>query len=500
MPEDVEKAASELIAALDADIKELIQDDNMNKAQQVRQQLRQVQGLMRQNNVRDIDNWMANFDNFQPSEKVEPQMEAFRKALKESNESLTRDKISNMEDLLASAAETVVRAEQPEDLDTLLETLSKENNNDGADYDSNNREIRMLNQKISYARQFVINWQDYLQASNSGNTVKAVQALRSISSNERSLIPRSQIIARIEHEQGNDGNIYAIADQVRKPEDMRNAIRKLAVLAAASRGESDNAVLRETLQTLAKMEKAYQEYQAGLPVSMEVFSTTESGSGVEKPGFVEVRAALLLMMLPRALNLPEGLVPAQGETVEGFLSRALKESTAKGDVAASVRVGSIRRLISRSTNESDLDALRAYAAGQQQLAAGQYALAVTSLQNSIKSGNDDVPVAKAGEMLDAIRKAHPEEFKQGMDTFHNPPPSSDPEFMRNMQREYSRHHMMFGDMFRRHDMPGATTNLVLPVPAAEKAAPAKEEKSKERPVPTAPTAAHEPPKAQDARE
>lgn len=477
---ELEKAGQDLVAALQEQAKAQQEADNANDARETRQFIRTVQQTLAQDNIRQLKNWLQGVSGYEHSETVSARVTALETALKDSEANRIRETIATLQSLLADAANTVAKAEQPEELDKVLATLGRNNYNENEDYDSGNREIRSLVQRLNSARQFVNHWQEYLQASNSGNSAKAVQALGNVSSQENGLLPRSQVLARIEHERGNDDDINAIADSVRKPEDMREALRKLSVLVAASRGGSDSASLRETFQTLAKMEKAYREYLAGLPVSMEVFSTTESESTVDRPALVEVRAALLLMILPRALDLPEGLVPAPGENVDAFLARAITETTREGDVAACLRVGNVRRLITRASSDKDMDALRAYAAGQQQLVAGQYALAVSSLQRSIKSGSDLIPAAKAGEMLDSIRKEHPEEFKHGMEEFHNPPPSADPEFMRSIRQNRMMYHMMLHDSMAGRGTPGATTNLVLPVPAPVKKG--------ESPTPTTPPA------------
>lgn len=462
------KSGEDLVATLKEEINALDGGDgNENDLAAIRQYLRQVQNALALDSNRQIVQLLENHGNYEPTEKVAKIVESISQAIKEETTQKTRAIISDLETALATAAETVARAEEPEDLDKVIALLSRNrfNNDDGESYNSNNPTLRSLMSELSSARQFVTGWQDYLQASNTGNTAKAVQSLRNLSSQEKSLMPRSQIIARIEFELEDDDKVDKILNQVKKPDEMRDAIRKLNRLLGGSRSSStENAGPREALQTLVKLERTYREHLAGLPVNVEVLqSPADTGVGMDS---TQLRAALLLMVLPRALDLPEGFVPAAGEAVDSFLSRAIDDAKRREDTATALRIGSVLQSIMRSANFSDKEmaALRDYAAGRNQVAAGQYLLAVVSLQQALKAGSDLVPAAKAGELLETVRKEHPVEFEQGMMEFLTPRSAPEFDYSRMPYRNYAPPHMRYpdGDPIK----PGGTT-IILPVPGRE---------------------------------
>lgn len=486
---EIQKAGDELIVTLNEEMRVMKNEDNANEVQALRQYIRQVQNALGQENTRQMDQWLDNFGNYQPSDKATAHLEAIKKAVKDSSERKTRETIAELENLLASAAETLARAEQPEDLDKLLQSLGRNRFNDSDAYDGNNREIRTLISQLSSARQFVTNWQDYLLASNSGDTGKALESLRNLSSQDSTLLPRSQIIARIKHEEADEQDFTTIIEGIRKPEDMREGLRKLnRLLRANRRSGSENTILRDTAQSLGSLEKTYREYLAGLPVSIEVFSqSADSADSVAKSSLIPLRAAILLTVLPRTLDLPAGISPSEGEAVDTFLARAIAETARQGDSAAALRIGTTRRLLTQSSSlgKEELDALRSYSAGQQQLAAGQHVLAVVSLQEALKSGSDLIPAAKVGELLESIRKDHAESYAQGMTEFLTPRPARGFDHSGRFSGPFPPDPAFYG----RSDERRGNTTVVIPVPGQEKPARAT-------PAETAP----QPPKVPDTAE
>jgi hypothetical protein len=489
-----EKAGAELVTLLKDEIKAMADgDENDNAIMSARQYLRQVQNALAQENQRNLKQFLDNFGGYEPSEKVRTSIETLEKTLDADFEARTQAVITELEGLLATAAEKVTQAEEPEDLDKVLVSLSRNRfSNDGNEsYDTNHPKIRRLLSEVSNARQFVTTWQDYLQASNSGNTSKAVQALANVAQQENGLIPRSRIIARQAYEQGGEAEVAAIIAEIRKPDDLREGLRKLSKRMAASRSSgssSENAGQREIYQSLVRMEKTYREFLAGLPVKIEAFQpssdSTESGGDAT---LIQLRAELLRLVMPRALDLPETVRPAENESIDGFLARATRELTRDGNTAAAIRTADLRQLLARSANLSDKDtaALRDYAAGRKQAEASQWSLAVVSLQKALKSGHDLVPAAEAGALLETIRKEHPTEFEAGMTEFLTPrvAPEQDP---RQFHRNFFPPHLR--QMEGGPDARGGTT-VVLPVPGKE--ATPKPEKS-EKPPEEKPAAAEKP--------
>ncbi|GAA5119298.1 hypothetical protein JIN84_21890 [Luteolibacter yonseiensis] len=463
------KAGEELAAALQEEIRELGPNmEQRNRVMTAQQYLRVLQSALGQQSGRELAQALENFDTYEAGEKVNQCATALRISLNNEDAEKTKKTISEMEAAIAAAAEAVTRAENPEDLDKIIGSLSRATRSSEDAESYNNPAIRKMVSEIGSARQFAIGWQDYLQASKSGNAAQAVRSLNTLATQNESLIPRSRIIARLTLEQADEDEISMVLDQVKKLDDMKEAIRKLGGLLAGSRNSSsENPGARETLQTLVKLEKTYRDSLAGLPVNIEVLQysndSSDRGSHFDTSA---LRAALLVLVLPRVLELPAEFKPGPGETVDAFLARAISDANHREDSEAAMRIEAIRLTLTRSSSMGDreLEAARDYSAGVKQVKAKQYMLAVVSLQKALKSGSDLVPAGKAGELLDSIRKDHPKEFEEGMMEFLTPRATPEYDYSRMPYRNY----LQPGARFRDGDprAQGGTT-IVLPVPGKE---------------------------------
>ena len=472
LSEEGKVAADELVTNLQEEMKAMLAgDDDNHGVASLKQYIRQIQAALAEENNRSIEQYLGNFGNYEPSKKALDGIAAIRKSIKDEQLRKTQAYIAELQGILDTARDKIVHAEEPEELDKVLATLSRNRFNNSGEiqgYDSNDATLRALLSEISTARQFVTSWQDYLQAGISGNTSQASQSLRNLASQDTTLIPRSQIIARLDFANSSSGNTNTIIEGVKTLDDMKPALQKLSRIQGAARSSgSESTEMRETVQNLARLEKTYREFRAGLPVNIEVVSIPSSNADLTgKLDFIELRADLLLMVLPRCLDLPEGFQPAKGETVDQFLDRATKDAVSRDDLATCRRIQSVRQSIAQSNGLSvrEVDNLRDYEAGRKQLAAGQFMLAVVSLQNALKSGSDLIPATKVGEMLESICKEHPKEFEQGMVEFLTPRPAPEYDFTRMPYRNY----MPYSSRFMEGDprSQGGTT-LVLPIPAKE---------------------------------
>lgn len=468
LSEDGKKLGDELVTTLQEEVKDLAEgDDANNQLASLKQYIRQVQNALAQENNRSIEQFLENYGNYNPTKKVQQQVAAIKKSMKDEVRQKTDDMITELQGLLTSTSETLTRAAEPEELDKLLLTLSRNryaNQSDSQGYDTNDATVRRLQSELGNARQFVTYWQDYLQASNSGNTAQALQSLRNLSNQENTLIPRSKIIARIEFEKGSEDDVNKVVDGVKSLADMQPAIQKLSRLQSGNRSSgSETTGLREALEALSRLDKIHREFLAGLPVNVEVlYQPSDSSDSSGRFDFIELRAALLLTVLPRCLALPEDFKATTGETVDHFLNRAMGDATGRGDTAASSRILEVMQQFQRSNtlNETDLAALRDHAAGRSQMAAGQYLLAVVSFQRALKTGSDLIPPVKTGELLESIRKEHPAEYEQGMTEFLTPRPTPEYNYNRMPYRGYTRY--PDGGSSNR-----SGTTVVLPVPAKD---------------------------------
>ena len=455
-------AGEKLVQLLKAELEEIGGlEENRDLAFPIHQYLRQVQATLARERNREIEQTLDNFGNYQPTAGVSKQIEALREALLDEVRTNTRAKISELENLLASAREKVTRALEAEELDKVIVSLSRNplaNQSDDAGYDTNHATIRRLASEIGNTRQFVTTWQDYIHASNSGNVSQASQLLRNLASQENTIIPRSQILDRIEFERKSaEEDVAEAIAGIKTLDDMRAAIEKLK--GHSANRSSDSNVTRESLRTLVALEKTYREFLAGLPVNVAVLQPPP-GSSEEGADFTRLRGKTRTINSARSLDLPTEMTANPGEPVDDFLKRALADAAKRGDEAAQRRIHDFTLTFARAgtLNQAELDALRSFSAGENQMKAGQYLLAVVSLQEALKSGSDLVPAKKAGELLAGIRKEHPEEFEQGMMEFLTDRPTPEFDYSRMRYRNYMPPGYPGGDPRR-----GGTT-VVLPVP------------------------------------
>lgn len=421
LTEEGSKAGDALVTGLLEEIKDLEAGDNGDvRSAALKQYIRQVKMALAQEDNRSISQYLDNFGEYNPSKKALEGLAVIKKSIKEEMRQKTKEVITELQGILDTARDKVTRATEPEELDKVLDSLAR--SRDGMNYqqghDNNDSTIRNLLSEMGYARQFVTAWQDYLQAINSGNASKAASSLRSLASQERVLIPRSQIIARLEFERPGSEEAAKIIDAVKSPADMKGAIAKLSTMQRTiGSSDSDSSEIREALRTLARYEKTYREFLAGLPVNIESFGqSSETSDPARDLKFIQLRADLLGLILPGTLDLPDDFKPTDGEKVDDFLNRAMDSASARGDTAACRRIEKAIQIFVRSGtfSPSDSAALKGYEAGQSQMKAGQFMLAVVSLQNALKAGGSLVPSQKVGELLAQIQKEHPEEYDEGM--------------------------------------------------------------------------------------
>jgi len=419
-----EEAYGELVKQLNDELEGLAvnPDDNQNEILSVRQYLRQLENSLAQKNNRNIIQLLDNLGNFTPSAKVQKSLDSFKKALENENAAKTRAYITKLEGILTKAADALQTADTPESLDKTLDALNRNQfqNNGDEDFDGNDPTVRRLVNELSSARQFVAAWQDYIQASNGGNLQQSQQSLRNLSQQETTLIPRSQILARIAFEQGTVEQTAKILEETTSLDGMRDAIDKMSRQTGGTHGFDSGSGQQEIFTTLKQLDATYRDFIAGFPVQPEIFQKSSYPSiATGIPAIVKLRADLLRLTLPRMLELPADTLLEENEEIEPFLTLATHEAVRRDDIAAAIRIRDMRQYILRSSSsaDKDIETLSGYSAAHLQIEAKQWMLAVVSLQETLKSGCEFIPAAKVGELLETIGKEHPEEYKQGMDEF-----------------------------------------------------------------------------------
>lgn len=333
-----------------------------------------------------------------------------------------KETITKIRALLDGAAAAVRAARTAADLDNAIRDLR-----DFAEYPQpDSAAIRDEMRKVQNARQFVLQWQDYLAADAAGDLQRAELALQNASGMATDLVPRSQILSRADEvSKRKTPDLYEQAREItaktKSLDDIPGAVDALAALERKPGiSQRDYRDLVETLRwDLMQISQAYREYQAGLPTSLQI-------AGFESPRQSEeafrvilpLRLQLLRAILPRALEVDEKLKPNPDEPIRGYLDRMEAFALEKDDLRLLVRVRDLRNKLDRVLPSNvNVFVSQFLLAGLNQEEAGQWAAAVVTYETALKHGADVVPTKSVGERLERIKAAHPKEFEEGFRRF-----------------------------------------------------------------------------------
>ena len=464
---DAEKSAgAEFIAAIKEEANQNTKNPTAREHGDPQYMISQFQMAVTQGNSRKLEQMLDNYSSSFTSEKSIQSLIKLKEAYREELELHTRVQVVELEAILKRAQEAVTQAQSPEQLDAVLEELSKRQTGDYEQgYDQSNAQLRQINMRLTYAKPYVIAWQEYLQAKKSGDVTHTVQAMQSLSRQETPLLPRSVLLARLEQERAGLGDPVKIVAGIKNLEEMEPALIALEKIKQGGQSEYSNTPLADSIQRLSYLVKIYQDCQAGLPLNLENMNQSSYGEAVYyegKANLGRLKAELFKYVLPRYLGAAEGTKAKEGEDIQQFMNRMLADAKSRDDLAACEKIKLAQRYFSGFSQNStaDTDALRDYHAGQNLLTAGQYVLAVVSYQKALKSGYDFLPVKQIGQQLESIQRDHPKEYEQGLNESLNPRYPFDYPGMRRDIRD-----------------PRATSSsgLTLPAPGGESAAPAKTE-------------------------
>jgi hypothetical protein len=345
---------------------------------------------------------------------------------------------------LQRAKDAINTAKKPEDLDPIVFALQKYENNGfggGVVQPAGPGDQELLQQLIG-ALEFTKQWQNYLSHIAAGEPDQARSDLQMISQNTNGmiLIPRSRLLALLDGRQALalPGNVPAapaevpdaqkIIDGISTLDDLPTALGKLNDLAA----QQDN-LARDYAQHLAPMVEVYEDLKNGLPTSVSIdFMGGLSGAGVS----VKANSLLLKFILQHYFDTYKGAPPADAETPAAYATRVKNDALAGQDwgllkKAVSVHAFLYRDVANGMTTDDATAGIDQMIAGLNQDEAGQYALAVESLLNALKAGSLEIPARFIGQKLDAIKRDHPAEYDQGVESYLAPLPPQYP-FMPGM--------------------------------------------------------------------
>lgn len=413
-------------------------------------------------NLNDI---LQGFEAFTGSEKIQQLTTALAAQFRKDVAVKEKTFVDAAEKLAQDSVKQALAGKTAKDLDAAVQALGK-SVRDTENRSSNNTAVRNAIRQVTEANQFVRQWQDYLAALDVGNQTRARELLRGIASSHHdfSLIPRSELLARssapetaspaIASKPAAPTPVAAIVAKVKTLDDLDRAIAELGQVEQMFSGMESQ--LASELRSLAR---SYADLRAGLATTV---TTSISSSAREELG--DIRRQLTLFALPRSLGLPETEKAKPGENVLSFLQRILAAARLNGDWPLVERVLARSRGLNLTDGlaaATDSTMLTSWLAGLNQETAKQWALAVSSFQSALKTGSQVVPAEVIGQHLDEIKKAHPQEFEQGVQLMLSPP-ASDP--YNRLPPEYLRSRFPTGAV--PPATPAPKPEAVLPVPAA----------------------------------
>ena len=204
------------------------------------------------------------------------------------------------------------------------------------------------------------------------------------------------------------------------------------------------------LKALRPLNDAYVQWKSGLAVKLDI-PLGQFEAGDLQTSLIPLRAQLITLALPRVLGLPPRIKANPGEGAYDFLKRTEVDAIAKGDflLAARARDTGRQLLEAKPSDErpqpgmpnfyrrmapqfgpfgddtppvsNDSEAADLYQIAHNQDIAGQYAHAVNFYEQALAVGSDLVPPKVIGDRLAAIKSEHPDDFKNGLDTYLSPP-------------------------------------------------------------------------------
>ena len=412
--------------------------------------LAQLRGAMARNDTAQLELALQGLSVMIDSEPLRKQCEDLSAQLRGEREAQEKKTTDEINAALKRAAGAVRTAKTAADLDNVLHELGQfgERRNE---QQSSSAVSSALN-KVQPMLQFVTRWQDYLANLASGNTQAASEALNNLAGNNNmnqpDLIPRSEILARIQTlrqpRQKNSADNAAKESQpdeltvekplrfekstrtivfdIKKLDELKGVIQAFENLQQKPEFSGYNEAISNILQTLEPLNRSYEELKAGLATNIEIPSRDLEKSTLQNE-VVPLRAELILLALPRYLGLPPKTVPKPGEGPYDFLSRITADAIARKDYLLASRARETQRLLLEGTRKDPNANSQAelFVTANNQEVAGQYSLAVLSYEKALASGTDLVPPKIIGDRLAAIKADHPQEFQQGLDLYLTPP-------------------------------------------------------------------------------
>ena len=368
------------------------------------------------------------------SEPVRLALEKLRLALRSEREARQKAFVARAQATLDQARKAIQNARTAADLDSVLRDLALlQENRDGVV-----PEINTLLGRARSAREFTIQWQDYLAHLAAGRTKLAEQSLQNVSRmTNAEMLPRSEILARMGQfkEEAQTSPFVPLREIIAKTktlDDLPAAIDALREKAKPPYQHDDPAWILQS--ELVHIQTCYAEFKAGMPILLQI-----RPSLVQNPPHSDALALalplklqLMRLVFPRFLQIDQA--PAREESLDHYVERILKLALERCDARLIARTAELQTIVNATYQTPEYSkSLDTLLAAQNQEEAGQFAPAVISYQRALRMGGDLTPAKPIGARLKAIKAAHPAEYEMGLKVFLAAPDPQPPHMRINQQ-------------------------------------------------------------------
>ncbi|RYD24392.1 MAG: hypothetical protein EOP88_00260 [Verrucomicrobiaceae bacterium] len=428
LDESREKAKEELNAALKTEDEARLKSASRASRLTAVSYMKDLERKLEQGDPGEIESSLEQITLKYPVPAVAEAAAKLRSSITQESKRKEDAELAVIDSLRKEVSEAVPKAANTRDLDGLIEKLVAQIHSTS---DHRTNKVTEANSGLIPLKIFASGWQDYLQARDAGEEMKANQILRYLSStDEQAPVPRSTILARIipspaaAPPTAPPESRPPLSSQITELDQMTPALRELREMSENLRpspAEFDRNNARATINALSALEKTYQDFKAGLPTDLSFLSQLRSSPDLiaAQPSISQLKAKLLILVLPTQLGLGAEDGPQPGESVITFLSRIEKTAAERGDT--SICIGAINAKLTLRKEDALVDmersALLSFQAAQAQETAGQMAAAVESYQNALRAGAGHAMATLVGKRLESIRKSHPAETRKAFERY-----------------------------------------------------------------------------------
>ena len=229
---------------------------------------------------------------------------------------------------------------------------------------------------------------------------------------------KGKVLSRPEFE----AEVEALVGATKKLEDMDSALNKIEQLNAQQQELGGYNSDSNYVNQLKSLRKSYNDFRTGAATSLSLIQRDNSSFDLTG-AMADLKWKLMKFAITRVLQMSDTQGPMENESLPAYLRRMMDIAGKKADWAMMQRILDTAQSLDlrEVAKDADVAAFRQLLAGQNMEKAKQYPAAVSSYITALKTGALSIPADKVGEILDAIKRDHPEEYDAGVQmAFENP--------------------------------------------------------------------------------